>query len=110
SDKNGHAYRAVFSTEWPHPQHTGIVVRADRASIEAPKVHGEIATRPTMRAGLSARIRSGKDGGADFGMLVLHLASGDSAGRARLRAEQASFAAKVVAERKGELGDEDFVV
>ncbi len=108
--KNGRRYQAVFSTEWPHPQHTGIVVRSDRLRIESPKVHGEIATRPTMRAGLSARIVSKKDHGADFGMLVLHLASGDSAGRARLRAEQASFAAKVVAERRAEMGDDDFVV
>lgn len=109
-EKNGRRYQAVFSTEWPHPQHTGIVVRSDRLRIESPKVHGEIATRPTMRAGLSARVVSKKDHGADFGMLVLHLASGDSAGRARLRAEQAAFAAKVVAERRAELADEDFVV
>lgn len=109
-DENGRRYQAVFSTAWPHPQHTGIVVRSDRLVIEDPKVHGEIATRPTMRAGLSARVASIKDGGVDFGMLVLHLASGDSAGRARLRAEQASFAAKVVAERRAELADDDFVV
>ena len=108
--KNGHRYQAVWSTDWAHPQNTGIVVRADRARIEAPKVHGEIATRPTMRAGLSARVVSTKEGGADFGMLVLHLASGDSGGRAKLRAEQAAFAAKAVAERKGELREDDFIV
>jgi endonuclease/exonuclease/phosphatase family metal-dependent hydrolase len=114
--KNGHRYQAVWSTEWVHPQNVGIVVRADRARIESPKVHGEIATRETLRAGLTARIVStkppsaGEPGGADFGMLVLHLASGDSAGRAKLRAEQATFAAKVVAERKSELGDDDFIV
>ena len=108
--KNGHRYQAAFSTEYPHSQNTGIVVRTDRARIEAPKVHAEVATRPTMRAGFSARIVSTKEGGADFGMLVLHLASGDSGGRAKLRAEQASFAAKVVAERKTEMADDDFVV
>lgn len=108
--KNGRRYHAVFSTEYPHSQNTGIVVFTDRARIESPKVHAEVATRPTMRAGFSARILSTKEGGADFGLLVLHLASGDSGGRARLRAEQASFAAKVVAERKSEMGDDDFVV
>lgn len=109
-DKNGRRYQAAFSTDYPHAQNTGIVVRTDRARIEAPKVHAEVATRPTMRAGFSARIVSEKEGGADFGMLVLHLASGDSGGRAKLRAEQASFAAKVVAERKSEMGDDDFIV
>lgn len=108
--RNGRAYQSVYSLEWDHPQHTGIVVRKDHLRIEKPKVHGEIATRPTMRAGLSARIVSTKTGGVDFGMLVLHLASGDSAGRATLRAEQAKFAATVVAERQAELGDKDFVV
>lgn len=108
--RTGRAYQSVYSLDWEHPQHTGIIVRKDRLRIESPKVHGEIATRPTMRAGLSARIVSTKTGGIDFGMLVLHLASGDSAGRATLRAEQAKFSAKVVAERQAELGDKDFVV
>jgi endonuclease/exonuclease/phosphatase family metal-dependent hydrolase len=108
--KNGHRYQSAYSTEYPHSQNTGIVVRADHARIESPKVHAEGATRPTMRAGFSARILSTKEGGADFGMLVLHLASGDSGGRAKLRAEQAAFAAKVVADRKSEMGDQDFVV
>lgn len=106
----GRSYQSTYSLAWDHPQHTGIIVRKDRLRIESPKVHGDIATRPTMRAGLSARIVSTKTGGVDFGLLVLHLASGDSAGRATLRAEQAKFAAKVVAERQAELGDADFVV
>ena len=108
--RTGRAYQSVYSLDWDHPQHTGIIVRKDRLRIESPKVHGEIATRPTMRAGLSARIVSARSGGIDFGFLVLHLASGDSAGRATLRAEQAKFSAKVVAERQAELGDKDFVV
>lgn len=108
--RTGRGYQSVYSLDWEHPQHTGIIVRKDRLRIESPKVHGEIATRPTMRAGLSARIVSTKSGGVDFGLLVLHLASGDSAGRATLRAEQASFAAKAVAERQAELGDQDFIV
>jgi len=108
--RTGRAYQSVYSLDWDHPQHTGIVVRKDHLRIESPKVHGEIATRPTMRAGLSARIVSTKEGGVDFGLLVLHLASGDSAGRAALRAEQAKFAGQVVAERQAELGDRDFIV
>lgn len=108
--RTGRAYQSVYSLDWDHPQHTGIIVRSDHLRIESPKVHGEIATRPTMRAGLSARIVSTKSGGVDFGLLVLHLASGASAGRARLRAEQAKFAAVAVAERQAELGDKDFVV
>jgi endonuclease/exonuclease/phosphatase family metal-dependent hydrolase len=115
-NKNGHRYQAAFSTDWPHVQHTGIVVRADRARIESPRVHAEVATRPTMRAGFSARIVStkepsaGEPRGADFGLLVVHLASGDSGGRARLRAEQASFAAKAIADLKNESGDDDVIV
>jgi exonuclease III len=109
-ERTGRSYESVYSLDWDHPQHTGIVVRKDHLRIEAPKVHGEIATRPTMRAGLSARIVSTKEGGVDFGLLVLHLASGDSAGRATLRAEQARFAARAVAERQAELGDQDFIV
>jgi len=108
--RTGRAYQSVYSLAWDHPQHTGIIVRKDRLRIESPKVHGEIATRPTMRAGLSARIVSTKPGGVDFGMLVLHLASGDSVGRATFRAEQARFAGRAVAERQAELGDRDFVV
>lgn len=108
--KNGRAYASVFSTEWPHPQMTGIVVRKDRFRIESPAVHPEVATRPTMRAGLTARIVSTKSGGVDFGMLVLHLASGDGGSRVRLRAEQAAFAAKVVKARQAEWNDQDFVV
>ena len=32
-DKNGHRYEAKFSTDWPHVQHTGIVVRVDRVPV-----------------------------------------------------------------------------
>jgi endonuclease/exonuclease/phosphatase family metal-dependent hydrolase len=55
-------------------------------------------------------VTSTRPGGVDFGVLVVHLASGDSAGRASLRAEQAKLAAEVVAARQKELGDRDFVV
>ncbi|MBX3190961.1 MAG: hypothetical protein KF819_28455 [Labilithrix sp.] len=109
-ERTGRRYQSVYNLAWDHPQHLGIVARADRVRIESPRVHADIATRPTMRAGLSARIVSTKAGGADFGLLVLHLASGDTGGRARLRAEQASFAAKAVAARQVESGDADFVV
>jgi len=109
-EKNGRRYQGAFSTEWPHVQHVGIVVRADRLRIDAPKIHADVATRPTLRAGFSARITSLHPGGADFGMMVLHLASGANANRAALRATQASFAAKAVAERRAEFQDDDFVV
>lgn len=109
-ERNGRTYEAVFSTEWPHPQKTGIVVRSDRFRIESPRVHPEIATRETMRAGLTARIASKREGGVDFGMLVVHLASGDGGSRVRLRAEQAAQAAKVVAALQAEWNDPDFVV
>jgi exonuclease III len=108
--RTGRSYQSVYSLEWDHPQHVGIIVRKDRLRIESSKVHGEIATRPTMRAGLSARIVSTKTGGVDFGFLVLHLASGDSAGRATLRAEQAKFAGKVVADLQAASNDKDFIV
>jgi exonuclease III len=108
--RHGRTYDSTYSLAWDHPQHVGLVVRTDHARIEAPQVHGEIATRPTMRAGLSARITSTRPGGVDFGILVLHLASGDTSGRATLRAEQASHAAEVVAARQAEFGDDDFVV
>lgn len=108
--RNGREYESAFSVAWEHPQHVGVVARKDRVRLDAPKVHGEIATRPTMRAGLSARVTSTRAGGADFGILVLHLASGDTSGRAALRAEQASHAAEVVAARQAEFADRDFVV
>jgi endonuclease/exonuclease/phosphatase family metal-dependent hydrolase len=108
--RNGNTYAAAFSVAWQHPQHLGIVVRGDRLRIEGVEEHPEIATRETLRAGLSARIVSQKEGGADFGVLVLHLASGEARGRATLRATQASRVAEVVARRQRELGDDDFIV
>jgi len=108
--KNGRSYQAIFSTAWEHPQHVGVVLRTDRLRLDDPRIHGEIATRPTMRAGLSARVTSAKPGGVDFGVLVLHLASGDTSGRAAFRAEQGRFAADVVAKLQAEANDRDFVV
>jgi len=108
--KTGRSYASAYSLDWDHPQHVGIVVRKDRARLEAPKVHPEVATRPTMRAALSARIVSVKPGGADFGLMVVHLASGDTGGRATLRATQATEAAKAVAAAQAASGDRDFVV
>ncbi|MBS2011569.1 MAG: endonuclease/exonuclease/phosphatase family protein [Deltaproteobacteria bacterium] len=109
-EKNGRSYQSTYSLAWDHPQHVGIVVRKDRARIEDPSVHPEVATRPTMRAALSARIVSTKGGGADFGLMVVHLASGDTGGRATLRATQAAEAAKIVAARQSAWADKDFVV
>ena len=108
--KNGRAYQSVYSLDWDHPQHVGLVVRRDHARLEDSKVHPEVATRPTMRAALTARVVSTKQGGVDFGILVVPLASGDTGGRATLRATQAAEAAKVVAARQTAWGDKDFVV
>jgi endonuclease/exonuclease/phosphatase family metal-dependent hydrolase len=108
--RNGRAYQTIFSTDWEHPQRVGVIARTDRLRLEEPKVHPEIATRPTMRAGLTARVTSTRPGGVDFGILVLHLASGDTGGRATLRATQATYAAEVVAARQAAHGDRDFVV
>lgn len=103
-------YDVVFDTTWEHPQHVGIVYRADRLRASDVTSHPEVARRPTMRAGLSARFTSLREGGADFGVMVLHLASGDTNNRATFRAEQASHAASAVANLQATLGDQDFVV
>lgn len=108
--RTGRTYEAVFDDGWGHPQHVGIVVRTDRVRVSDVVVHPEVARKPTMRAGLSARITSTRPGGADFGLFVVHLASGDSGGRATFRAEQATSAAQAIAARQAELGDRDFVV
>jgi len=109
-DRTGRAYAAVYSHGWAHPQHLGLVVRADRLRIVRSAVHPDVATRATLRAGFSARVESVRAGGVDFGVMVLHLASGDTASRATLRAEQATAVAKAVAAEIEATGDHDFVV
>ncbi len=91
-------------------QQAGVVVRADRLALESSREHPEVDVKGTLRAGLSARIRSRSEGGADFGVLVLHLASGDSHKRAALRAEQAKAASLVVHEAALAAADGDFIV
>jgi endonuclease/exonuclease/phosphatase family metal-dependent hydrolase len=111
-ERTGTRYDAAFSdnAHSGNDQYVGLIVRADHARIEGAREHAEIDPRGTLRAGLSARVVSQKPGGADFGVLVLHLASGDSAKRAVLRAEQGFQASRVVAERQKEWADRDFVV
>jgi|GEM_PF-1422452 len=108
--RTGKSYAAAYSLEWDHPQHVGLVVRTDHVRLEEPRVHPEVATRATLRAALSARVVSTKSGGADFDVVVVHLASGDTGGRATLRAQQAAEMAKVVAALRSKHGDGDVVV
>ena len=111
-ERTGARYDPAFSdnAHSGNDQYVGLIVRADHARIEGAAEHAEIDTRGTLRSGLSARVVSAKPGGVDFGVLVLHLASGDSAKRAVLRAEQGFQASRVVAARQKEWGDRDFVV
>lgn len=111
-DRTGSAYASAFSgnAHSGNDQYVGLVVRSDHARLEGPREHAEIDTRGTLRSGLTARVVSARPGGIDFGVLVLHLASGDSAKRATLRADQGFKAAEVVAARQREWSDKDFVV
>jgi endonuclease/exonuclease/phosphatase family metal-dependent hydrolase len=91
-------------------QRVGIVVRSEKLALGDVVEHAEIDVKGTLRSGLSARVTSTRDGGADFGVLVLHLASGDSVKRATLRTEQAKAASSVVATAAASAGDQDFIV
>ncbi len=111
-ERVGRTYASAFSANEisGNDQQVGIVVRADRVAIADVTEHPEVDVRGTLRSGLSARLTSATEGGADLGVMVLHLASGESAKRAALRAEQAAVVADVVAERVAAWGDADFLV
>lgn len=111
-ERTGASYAAAFSTNEVsgNDQQVGIVTRTDTAGLTLAREHAEIDVKGTLRSGLSARIVSAREGGLDTGILVLHLASGDSAKRAELRVQQAKQAAEVVAELALESGDPDFLV
>jgi endonuclease/exonuclease/phosphatase family metal-dependent hydrolase len=111
-ERTGATYAAAFSKNEVsgNEQQVGIVTRSEVVAITDVREHPEIDVKGTLRSGLSARLVSERDGGIDAGILVLHLASGESAKRAALRAEQAKQAAQVVAELIAESGDPDFVV
>jgi len=91
-----------------NPQHIGLIVDSDKLSLEDVREHTEIDVSGTLRPGLSARITS--EGGIDFSVMVLHLASGDSGGRVELRAAQARQAASIVAAQRLERMDDDYLV
>ncbi len=112
SERTGRAYASAFSTNEHsgNAQHVGVVVAADAATIAWTREHPEVDPKGTLRSGLSARIESTLDGGATFGLMSLHLASGDSGKRAELRAEQAAQVAGIVAAQRLETGDGDYVV
>lgn len=111
-ERTGATYAAAFSTNAAsgNDQQVGIVARADKVALTDVREHPEVDVKGTLRAGLSARLASVKEGGLDTGIMVLHLASGDSAKRAALRAEQAKAAATIVAELTAERADGDFIV
>jgi endonuclease/exonuclease/phosphatase family metal-dependent hydrolase len=112
SERTGRSYSAAFATNEHsgNSQHVGVLVADDAARIASSREYPEVDTRGTLRGGLSARIEGAEAGGIDFGMMVLHLASGSSTKRAELRAEQAAQVAPIVAAEKLESGDEDYLV
>ncbi len=111
SERTGRPYVAVLSENAnDNPQHVGVVVDSSKLHLAWTREHPEVDVRGTLRPGFSARIESLLDGGVDFTMMVLHLASGSSNNRAILRAEQAAVAASIIAQQQTELGDDDYLV
>ena len=112
AERDGRSYVSAFTANEAsgNDQQVGVVVRADRLALADVTEHPEVDVRGTLRAGLSARIRSLTEGGVDLGEVVLHLASGESTKRAALRAEQAAVVADVVAARAAAWGDADVLV
>lgn len=108
----GAGYSTAFAanTLSNNEQRVGIAVRSDKLTLSDVVEHPEIDVKGTLRSGLSARVTSKREGGADFGVLVLHLASGESVKRAKLRAEQAAAASISVADAIARSGDQDFIV
>ena len=68
-----------FNAPADRPNVLLIVVDTLRASIVAVEEHVEVDVRGTLRPGLSARVQSTREGGVDFSVMSLHLASGSSA-------------------------------
>ena len=112
TEVTGRDYHAVFSdnAHSDNAQHVGVIVADDLASIAWTREHPEVDTRGTLRSGLSARIESHAEDGIDFGLMVLHLASGSSNKRAELRATQAEVVATIVQDEQAETGDADYLV
>lgn len=110
--RKGATYAAVYAenTVSHNEQHVGLVARTDRVTLSDVTERPEIDVKGTLRSGLSARAVSAKEGGADFGVMVLHLASGESVKRATLRQEQAAQAALAVKDAQMLAGDDDFIV
>ncbi|MBW2455668.1 MAG: hypothetical protein JRI68_14210 [Deltaproteobacteria bacterium] len=111
SERSGRPYVAVLSENAnDNPQHVGVVVDSSKLHLVWTREHPEVDVRGTLRPGFSARVESLQEDGVDFGLMVLHLASGSSANRAILRAEQAAVAAGIIAQQQTELGDDDYLV
>ncbi|MBI4702697.1 MAG: hypothetical protein HY744_16365, partial [Deltaproteobacteria bacterium] len=111
-EEQGRGYASAWATNAAsgNEQHVGLVAREGRLRLSDVREHPEVDVPGTLRAGLSAEVASLAPGGVGFGVLVLHLASGDSTKRAALRAQQAEIAAGIVAGLVAERGDEDFLV
>lgn len=112
TERSGRSYAAAFSTNAHNgnAQQVGVVVASDAATIAWTREHPEVDTKGTLRSGLSARIESVAEGGVAFGLMSLHLASGDGRTRAELRAAQAEQVAVIVEAQRLETGDDDYVV
>jgi endonuclease/exonuclease/phosphatase family metal-dependent hydrolase len=111
-ERLGRTYETAFSTNEHsgNDQQVGIVVHAGALELGDVIEHPEVDVKGTLRSGLSARLTSTREGGADFGVMVLHLASGDSAKRATLRAEQLRAASTVISDLATAQMDDDFVI
>ncbi len=110
--RTGSTYASAYTTNAAsgNAQQVGLIVRREALALAEPREHAEIDVLGTLRAGLSARLVSAKPGGVDLGVVVLHLASGESLKRANLRTEQAKAASVVAAGLAEATGDADVLV
>jgi endonuclease/exonuclease/phosphatase family metal-dependent hydrolase len=110
-DRTGATYTAAFTAnENGNPQHLGLVVNDATLTMDAVEEHPELDLSGRLRPALSARVASVAEGGADFNVVVLHLAAGDSHRRVDLRLEQMALANDVTAALVETTGDSDVIV
>jgi endonuclease/exonuclease/phosphatase family metal-dependent hydrolase len=112
SEVTGRSFRAVWSVNLSgNEQHVGIVYDAARLAVDDLREHEEVDVSGTLRPGLSAHVASLRpEGGVDFRVMVLHLASGESSKRRALRVQQVTAVASLMAALAGETGEQDAVV
>jgi uncharacterized protein len=110
-ERTGRTYAFVLSqNQKGNPQHVGIVVDAAKLRIDDVREHEEVNVTGSLRPALSAHVVSTAEDGLDLGVMVLHLASGDSNKRALLRQTQMQAAAQIVSARQLEDADGDYLV